>query len=154
MNRSRRRTNVIEERPHAVGAPGLRPAGRHRAGGLCHGRWAGVARVGPQPLPPGDVYRQRLTPCRARGGPGQPAHRGLRAAVRAAVQAARHRHPLRAPRVWRAVSGGASPIARPSRELLVFPGRGKKKKKKKKNQVICTTFHDGAISDIMKNMRS
>src|SRR5215813_9231001 len=62
-------------------------------------------------------------PCRARGGPRQSAHGSLRVTVRAAVQTACHRYPWRPPRVWRAVSGGASAIARPSGALWVLPGR-------------------------------
>ena len=111
------------EHTQAVAPAGLRPPGRHLAGGLCHRRWAGVAGGGPQPLPPGDVYRQRLMPCRARGGPRQSADGGLRVTDRATMQTARHRHPLQSPRVWRAVSGGASSIARPSGALWALPGR-------------------------------
>ena len=104
-------------------SPRLRPPCRHLAGGLCHRRREGVARDDPQPLRAGDVvYRQRLAPCRARGGPRQPADRGLRVALGAAVQTARHGRSLRSPRVWRAVSTGGSAIACPSRALLRRPG--------------------------------
>ena len=77
---------VKEGREHAqaVVSPRLRPPCRHLAGGLCHRRRKGVAGDGPQPLRAGDVYRQRLAPCRARGGPRQPADRGLRVALGAA----------------------------------------------------------------------
>jgi hypothetical protein len=76
---------LLEERAHTVVPAGLRAAACHVAGGLCHRRWAGMAGIGPQPFPAGDVYRQRLTPCRARGGPRQSADGGLCVTVRAAV---------------------------------------------------------------------
>jgi hypothetical protein len=111
-----------EGRVHAVAPSGLHAAACHVAGGLCHRRWARVVGAGPQPFPPGDVYRQCLTPCRARGRPWQSADGGLHVTVRAAVQTVRYRHPLHSPRLWRGVSAGVSPSARPSCELLVLPG--------------------------------
>ena len=58
MNRSRHDITALRSARTARESRG-RTAGRHRAGRLCHGRWASVAELGPQPLLPGNIYRQR-----------------------------------------------------------------------------------------------